>query len=132
MKKKAVKIKTSQTRMQWHTLCAALRALPLTTLRAIAEVSKGDGLTIFKAEAYTAAGMPPEMVAHFTQTFDAQDGIIPEVTGIYGLRVVEAIVSALELPKSDAMCRGFRAQHAFRAILIHCGWTEAQTATEAQ
>jgi len=123
---------TKPTGITYKTVAETWRALPKATVQAIAEVSGSDGHTIFKPEAYTAAGMPPELLAYFTQTFtsdtsdpkstlfNAGGGMIPELKGVYGLRVVESIMSAFDLPESSAMGRGFRASHAFAKISAHC------------
>jgi hypothetical protein len=107
------------------------RALPKETLLAIAKVSGSDGHTIFKPSAYEQAGMTPDLLAHFTETIKsdrsdykrtitAPDGrVLDKLTGVYGLRVVESIASALDIHTGSYMGRGFRASAAYSAIVKH-------------
>lgn len=108
-----------------------LAKLDKKTLLAIASVSSGDGHTIFSVKAYQEAGMPENLIKHFARTHvsDTSDpkstiftreGVVKELRGIYGLNVVEAIVAALDLPRSSAMGRGFRAQQAIAEIVKAC------------
>lgn len=106
----------------------AWKALAPEIILAIARVSGTDGHSVFKPEAYQQAGMPAELLAHFTvkivsdqsdpkyMVYGHDGNVIPELTGVYGLNVVESICNAFDLQPGSYLGRGFRAQAAYRAI----------------
>lgn len=116
--------------MTYPQALALLAALPKETLLAIANVSRGDGHTLFDPTAYIAAGLTVELASFFTVTHKSdgtpkgtifhKGGVVDQVEGIYGLTVNEAIASALELQIGTFFGRGFRAAAFFTAIQHHC------------
>lgn len=123
--------------MKYPEALELLAALPKETLRAIADVSGGDGHTLFDPVAYVEAGLTMELTNYFTQPHrsDGQtakgsifrDGkVVPEVTAIYGLTVLEHIANALELQMPVFHGRGFKARALHTAIKAACS-TPAST-----
>ena len=116
--------------MTYPAAIEALAALPRPTLLAIANVSRDDGHSLFDPTAYIAAGLTMELANFFTRlhqsdgtpkgTLFNKGGIVPELTGIYGLTVLEAITDALNLERPHFHGRGFRARALFTLIQHHC------------
>lgn len=116
--------------MTYPQALALLAALPKETLLAIANVSRGDGHTLFDPTAFITAGLTVELANFFTVTHKS-DGtpkgtifhkgvIVDQVEGIYGLTVNEAIANALELQIGAFFGRGFRAHALHTVIQHHC------------
>ena len=116
--------------MKYPDALNALAALPKETLLAIANVARDDGHSLFDPTAYIAAGLTVELASFFTQihksdntpkgTIFNKGGIVPQVEGIYGLTVNEAIANALKLNIGTFHGRGFRARALHTAIQHHC------------
>lgn len=115
--------------MTYPSALTALASLPIPTLLAIAKVSGPDGHTLFDPAAYIAAGLTTELANFFTKIHRSDNtakvsifhegGLVPQVEGIYGLTMNEAIANALNLKTGTFFGRGFRAQALFTAIQHH-------------
>jgi len=92
-----------------------------------------DGHTIFKVEAFTALGVPSELIEQYTQEFESNTDsyketifddhgkIIPKLKGVYGLDVIESINREFGLPAPNQFGRGFRASLCRDQIRDHLG-----------
>lgn len=128
--------------MKYPEALALLAELPKDTLCAIADVSGDDGHTLFDPVAYVKAGLTMELTSYFTQPHrsDGQTAkgsifregeVVPEVTGIYGLTVLEHISNALELPMPVFHGRGFKARALHTAIKAACSTPATPTLAAA-
>jgi hypothetical protein len=86
-----------------------------------------DGHTIFDPKAFFDAGLHPDIVASVTithrsdtshpkSTIFKEDRALTEVTGVYGLRLLEFLASALEIDYRRCMGRGFQASAIKQAL----------------
>jgi hypothetical protein len=109
-----------------HAIELVRQCQPEVILRA---ASQCDGHTIFKPEAFTDAGLPPEITQLFTRNYKsdgspkgtifAKGQPVKELAGVYGLDLLRFIASALGVEYRQAMGRGFEAQNIQLALRQH-------------
>jgi len=109
---------------KYRVLVAVVRALPRETV--LATANRCDGHTIFKPQAFLDAGLPSEIVDHFTRRHNS-DGLpkttiyvagqpVEELTGVYGLHLLRFLANALGVEYASALGRGTEARH-IQAVL---------------
>ena len=117
----------------YRMLIALVRALPRETV--LAAANQCDGHTIFKPQAFLNAGLPDEIVDHFTRRHNS--GSLPkttiyvagrpveELTGVYGLDLLRFLAYSLDVEYASALGRGTEARHIKAALQRHFDSTRA-------
>ncbi len=86
-----------------------------------------DGWTIFGFEKFVSAGVPPEMLKPLVQTFKSNlaspkstiftdTGVVSELTGVYGLDILQRV--ARDIGADTTMADGLNGR-GFRAMASH-------------
>jgi hypothetical protein len=114
-------------RKEYQKLIEQVRTLPAETI--LTAAYRCDGHTIFKPEAFLDAGLPDNIVNHFTRSHGS-DGSpkgtifvngdpVKELTGVYGLDLLRFLADALNVEYQEAMGRGTQARHIQAALKQH-------------
>jgi hypothetical protein len=109
----------------------AIRALDREVVLAVVKVVAGDGHTIFDPKAFLDAGMPEDLVKHFTNEYKSDRShpkatifgrngeIIDKMEGVYGLPLIESLAANLAGFRSSKMGRGFACRDCCEALREH-------------
>lgn len=109
-------------------LCAQLvREQPSEVILKVAALC--DGHAILKPEAFTAVGLPTEIVEHLTRTYRSDgsprgtlfvnDQLVAELQGVYGLDVLRYLADVLGVKYMPAFGRGTGARNIQSALHRH-------------
>ncbi len=106
------------SRTRHTTIAELIRSTDPAVLWKAAAMCDGHG--ILDPQALIDAGLPPEVVEHYTETLRSDgtlkgsifvDGrVVETLDGVYGLRLLEGIAAALNVEYRSCLGRGFQAQ----------------------
>ena len=120
------------TKITLHVAHRLIRDTPPEALRTIAEMCDGHG--ILDPRKIVEAGLPAEAVGYFTETLKS-DGTpkgtifingepVDSLTGVYGLRLLEALAAAFGITYPSFMGRGYQARAIQAALREHLATEE--------
>lgn len=127
------------TKITLDTASRLIRETDPAVLWRVATMCDGHG--IINPAALIEAGLPTKAVAYFTETLKCDDthkGTIfvegqpvDELAGVYGLRLLEGIASALGVTYQPFMGRGYQARAIQAALRAHINIEASASDTNA-
>jgi hypothetical protein len=115
------------THTKYHQLVELVRRTPKEAILQAVDIA--DGHSVYAPKAFTDVGLPAEVVAAFNVPH-ASDGspkgtlfvdgkAVEQLTGVYGLRLLEFLAEALGVEYRRCLGRGFQAASIREAIRSH-------------
>jgi len=104
---------------------------PRAVIEEVLKIIRGDGHTMFDSQAFLDAGLPENVVTHYTRIratdlsnprgvmTDKTGNLVSHIEGIYGLDLLRGMVRSLGVPASQALGRGFEARELTHNIEQH-------------
>jgi hypothetical protein len=102
--------------------------LPKEVIGEVLKVIEGDGHTLFSSKAFLDAGLPVDVVTHFTHVHatdlsdpkgvmtDNDGNLVSHLEGVYGLELLRGLGKSLGAATSKALGRGFEARELTKNI----------------